>query len=233
MKFDVYCDESRPETLALPAAAPGYLVIGGLWLHREDRKRLKEEIHALRDRHKIGGEFKWQKISPARIKFYEDIITLFFSEGDRIRFRCIAVERKKVDLLAWHQNDQELGFYKFYYQLLHHWILDFNEYAIFCDYKANRNPQRLKVLADCLRRANLSARITTTQALHSSESVLLQMADVLTGLASTKLNCSVESDSSKARLIAFLEAKLGRSVSATPKDEQKFNLFNINPGGGW
>jgi len=57
-----------------------------------------------------------------------------------MRFRCIAVDREQVNL-ALHQNDGELGFYKFYYQLLHHWILD-NEYRIFCDLKTNRGRRR-------------------------------------------------------------------------------------------
>ena len=35
------------------------------------------------------------------------------------------INKNDVDLYKYHQNDQELGFYKFYYQVLHHWIFDF------------------------------------------------------------------------------------------------------------
>ena len=120
MKFDIYCDESRPEALgSKKPAAPDTLVIGSLWLPTEDRQGLKNAIHALRDKHKVGGEFKWQKVTPSRLPFYEELVNLFFAQGDRMRFRCIAVSRKKIDLLTYHDNDQELGFYKFYYQLLH------------------------------------------------------------------------------------------------------------------
>src|SRR6185503_1189034 len=129
MRFDVYCDESRPEALGTERPDATNLVIGSLWLHTEDRDDLKKAIHHLRNEHNVGGEFKWQKVSPSRLSFYEQLLDLFFAQGDRLRFRCIVVDPEKVNLLRYHDGDQELGFYKFYYQMLHHWILDFNEYA--------------------------------------------------------------------------------------------------------
>ena len=233
MKFDVFCDESRPDLFSSKAPPVDYLVIGSLWLHNEDRAALKAAIHELRDRHKVGGEFKWQKVSPSRLAFYEDLIGLFFGAGDQLRFRCIAVNRKKVDLIKYHENDQELGFYKFYYQLLHHWILDFNAYTIFCDYKRNRDMRRLQVLQQCLTHSNLSAQISCIQAVRSDEAVLIQLADVLTGAACAKMNKSLRDNSAKAKLVKLLEDRLGRPIGHTVKAEQKFNLFDIDPGGGW
>ncbi|HZM06554.1 MAG TPA: DUF3800 domain-containing protein, partial [Candidatus Saccharimonadales bacterium] len=204
-----------------------------LWSHREDRDKLKAEIHALRDKHKVGGEFKWQKVSPSRLEFYKELVSSFFSEGDRLRFRCIAVDRTKVDLLKYHQNDQELGFYKFYYQLLHHWILDFNEYSIFCDYKRNREMRRLTVLARCVASSNLSASLSSVQAIRSEESVMIQLADVLVGAASARLNGSLVTGSAKHRLVEYLESKLEHPIAATAKSVSKFNVFIIDPQGGW
>lgn len=234
MKFDVYCDESRPE--ALCAGRQGgavQLVIGSLWLPTEDRDELKKAVHGLRNQHHVGGEFKWQKVSPSRLAFYEELLDLFFGQGDRLRFRCIVVDPEKVDLLRFHDGDQELGFYKFYYQMLHHWILDFNEYVVFCDNKPNRDMTRLQVLQKCLRHANLSATIENVQAVPSDESVLIQLADVLTGAASAKLNKSLHEGTAKAKLVKLLESRLGRELAHTWKSEQKFNVFMINPQGGW
>lgn len=95
-------------------------------------------------------------------------------------FRCIAVDRTQLNL-ALHDNDGELGFYKFYYQLLHHWILDFNAYRIFCDVKSNRDPKRLPVLARCLARANLTSSMDGIQSLPFHEVVLIQLCDLLLG----------------------------------------------------
>lgn len=233
MKFEVYCDESRPDLLCSNNPQARYMVIGGLWMQAEDRLRVKQDIHALRDKHKIGGEFKWQKVSPSRLDFYRDLADWFVAMGDRVRFRCIAVEREKVDLMRFHGNDQELGFYKFYYQMLHHWILDFNEYAVFCDFKSNRVRSRLHELRRCLANSNLSSEIVNVQAVRSEESVLMQFADVLTGAAAARLNNHLQTGHAKWEFVNHLEQALGNSIQATHRSEQKFNVFVIDLTGGW
>ena len=70
MRFEVYCDESRPDLLSSHNPQANYMVLGSLWLREKDRNSYKREIHLLRDKHKVGGEFKWQRISPSRISFY-------------------------------------------------------------------------------------------------------------------------------------------------------------------
>ncbi len=232
MDFEVYCDESRQDVLCSESTTSQYLVIGSLWLPAAARDLFKQEIHALRDRHKIGGEFKWRKISASRQAFYTELVEWFFSKGDQLRFRCIAVDRNQVDL-GLHNGDQELGFYKFYYQMLHQWILDFNSYAVFCDYKSNREQDRLHVLQRCLDHANLSSAIERVQAVRSRESVLLQLTDVLTGAASARLNDALTEGTTKTALVEQIEALLGRRIRHTVRGEQKFNVFVIDLSGGW
>jgi len=233
MKFEVYCDESRPDLLSSKNPVADYMVIGGLWLPAENRGKIKKAIHALRDKHKVGGEFKWQKVSPSRLDFYRDLVDLFVSVGDGLRFRCIAVEREKVNLLKFHDGDQELGFYKFYYQMLHHWILDFNEYAIFCDFKSNQVHTRLPELSRCLNYSNLTAEIVNVQATRSCESVLLQMADVLTGMGGAKLNNNLNVGGAKWELVNHFEQAIGKPIQHTLRSENKFNVFVIDLEGGW
>ena len=93
MKFDVYCDENRPDLLSSKKPPAKYMVIGSLWMKAGDRQIFKDQIHALRDKHKIGGEFKWQKVSPSRLLFYQELVGWFIDQGEELRFRCIAVER--------------------------------------------------------------------------------------------------------------------------------------------
>ena len=233
MRFEVYCDESRPDLLGSQHPTAHFMVIGSLWLHAEDRELVKSKIHDLRDRHQIGGEFKWQKVSPSRAGFYKDLLEWFYQMGDRLRFRCIVVNQSQVDLSLHHGGDQELGFYKFYYQLLHHWILDFNEYSIFVDFKQNRRRDRLHVLRRCLGWSNLSSEVTRVQAVKSEESVLIQMADVLTGLAAYRLNNRIDDKSAKFQVLDHYERLRGNKIEATHKNEQKFNVFRIDLAGGW
>ncbi len=233
MDFDIYCDESRPDLLSSKNPTSKFMVIGSLWLKTDNRLAYKDGIHDLRNKHLIGGEFKWQKASPSKLPFYLELVDWFCKQGDNLRFRCIAVEHQKVNLLHYHDNDQELGFYKFYYQLLHHWILDFNEYAVFCDFKSNRRRDRLHVLKQCLELSNLSSSIRNVQAVRSKESVLTQLADVLTGVAAARLNGTLIDGCSKGNIASRLEGRLNKRVGHTWKSEQKFNVFVIDLQGGW
>lgn len=233
MNFDIYCDESRPDLLSSKNSTSKFMVIGSLWLKTDNRIAYKDDIHDLRNKHLIGGEFKWQKASPSKLPFYLELVDWFCKQGDNLRFRCIAVEHDKVNLLHYHDNDQELGFYKFYYQLLHHWILDFNEYAVFCDFKSNRRRDRLHVLKRCLERSNLSSSIINVQAVRSRESVLTQLTDVLTGVAAARLNETLIDGSAKGKIVDRLEVLLKKRIGHTWKSEQKFNVFVIDLQGGW
>lgn len=233
MRFEAYCDESRPDLLSSSHPRARYMVIGSLWLKTEDRETFKRDLHAMRDRHKIGGEFKWQKVSPSRLAFYKELVAWFLDCGDRLRFRCIAVDHQRVDLKLYHEDDQELGFYKFYYQLLHHWVLDFNDYDFFVDFKSNRRRDRLEVLRRCLDASNLSSRVCKVQAVRSEESVLIQLVDVLTGMAAYRLNGQVSETGAKFAVLDHFERLHGRRIDATYRSEQKFNVFKIDLRGGW
>lgn len=232
MEFEVYCDEANPDVLTSSKPRVRYLMIGSLWLPGELRGQLKNQILELRNRHQAWGEIKWSKVSPSRQKFYLDLIDLFISHGQELRFRCIAVDRTQVNL-SLHQNDSELGFYKFYYQLLHHWIWDFNKYRIFCDTKTNRDPKRLIDLKRCLTLSNLSSNVESIQSLSSHEVVLIQLCDVLLGAAGSRLNHTLSEGTSKSRLVQTLETRLGHPLAPTRRSEEKFNIFMIRLQGGW
>lgn len=232
MDFEVYCDESHPELFTSKKPTARYLMIGSLWLPIELRSELKQKIWALREKHLAWGEIKWRKVSTGKLDFYFDLVDLFESYGEELRFRCIAVDHQTFDK-NWHLNDDELGFYKFYYQLLHHWILDFNSYNIFADIKTNRDRDRLVTLKDCLSHSNLSADIKQVQALPSRDVVLIQLADLFLGMASSRLNETLNQGSAKEQLVERLERHLGKKLEPTYRSENKFNIFRIDLQGGW
>lgn len=232
MNFDVYCDESRPELLNSQKPMARFMVIGSVWLPESLRVEGKAAIHDLRHRHGIGSEFKWRKVSPSRLSFYRELVDWFLAAGPDLRFRAIVVDRTKIDLVRFHDGDGELGFYKFYYQLLLHWTRECNRYRVFCDHKRNRLPSRLKTLATCLNRTNLASEVLV-QATRSEESVFIQLCDVLTGLTQARFNGVDRLGTAKQALLEHLEAELGHPVRATGLAEQKFNVFEIQPGGGW
>ncbi len=229
MKFEVCCDETLPDLFTSRHPQARYLMIGSLWLPAELRETVKAWIKALRNQHGVHGEMKWRKVSPSKVAFYTDLIDLFMSFGLDLRFRCIAVDRDAMNMDL-HDHDAELGFYKFYYQVLHHWILDLNEYTIFCDLKRNRDRMRLATLRQVLNNANRTSIIRDVQSLPAFEVVLLQLCNVLLGAASARLNTFGDLGLAKESVIAHLESRLGHKLRPTTKAEEKVQHLP-NPSG--
>lgn len=230
MNFEIYCDESGLESLANKDAHL-FSGIGGIWFPSSYRETFKREMNTIKTKYNVRGELKWQKLSPSFMDLYKEVIDYFFRSN--LRFRIIIIESNKVDNIVFNNDDAELGFYKFYYQLLHHWIYDFNEYDIFIDLKTNRVNGRLNTLKNVLERSNLSTRINQVQALPSQESVGIQLADILTGLVVAKFNQELTSVA-KLSIIEYVENTfIGNRIKPTPKWEEKFNVFKIDLKGGW
>lgn len=232
MDFEVYCDESRQEYFGA-SRQPGpdqYVLIGSLWIEAARRGELKAKIKTLREAHDLHGEFKWNRVSPSRQQFYTSLVDLFFAEA--MRFRCILLPASQLDAVCFHEGDNDLMFYKFYYLLLHQWILDFNRYRIFVDAKTNRVKQRLTHLKAFITRSNITSEIAGIQALKSHEVDLIQLVDVLTGAVGYHFNGGGTSAAKKS-VVRAIERKLGHAIQPTPKTEEKFNIFCWHPGGGW
>ena len=232
MDFEIYCDESRQEYFKRPAVElqDRYVLIGGLWIEAARRSDYKAKIKALRDTHNLHGEFKWTRVSPSRLPFYTSVVTLFFDEP--MRFRCIVLPADQLDAIHFHDGDNELMFYKFYYQLLRNWILDFNTYRIFVDIRTNRVKQRLERLREFLDRSNYFANVASVQTLPSEQVDLLQLVDVLIGAVGYRFHGGVTS-LAKVAVVEAIEQRLGHPIQPTRKVEEKFNILRWRPGGGW
>ena len=231
-EIDIYCDESYPDLLSSTKSTNRYIVIGGIWLPTCRRNVFKQELHNLRNHYLVGGEFKWTKATPSRENFYLDLVTWFFNKSKDVRFRCIVVDSTIIDLNTYHRNDCELGFYKFYYQLLHKWILADYSYSIFCDYKTNRNTARWRDLSNCLAHSNVLAEIHRMQSVRSSESVMLQLVDVIVGIVAAKYNRRAI-QGTKRHLLEHTEQFLHHPIHQTNRAEEKFNVFQIQLGNKW
>ena len=232
MEFEVYCDEAFPDLMTSKNPKAQYLMIGSLWLPAGLREEIKTRIKSLRERHNAWREIKWSKVSKSKYDFCVDLLDLFMEYSDNLRFRCISVESQKTSFNL-HGGDYELGFYKFYYQVLHQGISDFNTYRIFCDNKLNRDNRRLHTLKTMLVNANLSSSIESIQALPSKEVALIQLADLLLGAASSRLNETLKQGTAKEQLVSALEDRLDGRLTPTSKDESKFNIYELDSNGGW
>lgn len=222
--IEVYCDESRPETIFSNNSTDRYMVIGGIWVNNTERKKVKNKMNYLKKKYKIKGEIKWTKVSPMSLDFYKEMLEYFF-ENEEIRFRCIVVDSYKIDLEKYHNSDGELGFYKFYYQLLNKWIDGNESYRIYLDNKSNKDGNRLHELKRILNAVSFSS-IESVLSVNSGESIFVEIVDVLIGAVGYKYNNYGNSES-KRSLVDMIENYIGGPISGTASTERKFNVFKI------
>jgi hypothetical protein len=227
MKIEIYCDESRPELLTgnQPSSSQ-FSLLGSLWIPADNREIIKQNIKALRSEHGVWGELKWTKVTNAKLAFYKALVDMFFDQAN-LSFRAIAINSSNLDIKLHHNNDPELGYFKFYYQLLSHRLSAGDEYSIFLDHRKNRLPNRLHKLKLVLSRSKPQATVNNLQAIPSRESDLLQLCDILLGLTQSRLNSSNRGSVAKKELLSLAESRLGHVIQPTHVSESKFNVFQI------
>jgi hypothetical protein len=226
MQYVVYCDESRHSG----AAGDRYMAIGSLWTPREHKLELTKATRALFRQAGLNSEVKWSKVSASRLDAYKRIVDFFFAT-DALRFRVIVVDQTKFDPERFHGGDRELGFYKFYYELLIRWLEPGNEYLILLDFKQNQSADRYRELRATLsRKLKGEAKILDLTVIDSAETPLAQLCDLITGAVASAWCGDAKPGSAKAELMAHIGRHCGlpflKIASASPATS-KFNVFRI------
>ena len=129
MNYEIYCDESCWEAL-YDKDSHLYAAIGGVWIPAEKRQEVKTYIGNLKNKYGLHGEMKWNRICPKSVEMYKELVNYFFDD-EQIRFRAICIKAAEVNHERFNAGNGELGFYKFYFQLIHHWMLMGNSYQVF------------------------------------------------------------------------------------------------------
>jgi hypothetical protein len=225
MKYVVYCDESRHDG----HAKNSYMAIGSLWMSRDQRDRISKAFRDCCRENGLGGEVKWSKVSKLKLDAYKRLIDFFFEQPE-LEFRTIVVDQAKFDPARFHGADRELGFYKFYYEMLWHWFEPGNEYLILLDFIQNKDAHRFTELRKVLEnKLKGCAWISDLTVIDSHRTPLGQLVDLLTGAVAAAWCDNLPAGSPKLELLDYLSGKRGcplNVVSLSP-DHQKFNLFKI------
>ncbi len=223
-RINIYCDESRHTS----NADDSFMVIGALACPREIRPLLTQKINHLRKEHKTWREFGWKTLSPSRHDFYWALIKLFCDEPD-LTFRCLVADRNTLDHDRFNQGDDELGFYKLYYQMLVHWLKPDCAYNIYLDWQQNKLQHRFINLRDILRRRLTGkAKIECLEPVSSSATSLIQMTDLFIGAVGYAWN-----DRNTSEIKNHFCTDLAKSVgleslkNSTYKSAEKFNIFHF------
>jgi len=231
-QVNIYCDESRHTS-----GEDTCMVIGAVLCDREKKRDLVHKIHLLKKKHNAQGEFGWKRISPNKQDFYFELID-FFMEND-IGFKCIVVDKSKIDNEKYNDGDSELGFYKFYYLMLKDSMETDYAYHIYLDWQQNKEQHRFSDLKFYLqRKLEGKAKIACLEPVTSTNQPLIELADLLMGAVGYQYNNRRGSAVKTAfctKLAHLLHEKNNKYFkfrklnTFTAKAEKKFNIFKWEP----
>ena len=224
MKYVIYCDESRHDL----APDNHFMAIGGLWVPADQKTEITSALKAVRRESGLGAEVKWSKTSRACLEGYKRLVDFFFQKAE-LNFRVILVDQTQLKMEQFHGGDRELGFYKFYYEMLVKWLEDGNQYLVLLDFKQNKGADRYTTLRKFLEHRVLGrAWIADLTVIDSHVAPLAQLADLLTG-ATAAAWCGVPAGTPKAALVEHIGAlrRCPLTVATGGPRFQKFNVFKI------
>ena len=225
MKYVVYCDESRHDG----CADNKYMTIGSLWMPRDQRDSLSREFRDLCRANGLRSEVKWHKVSSKYLEAYKKAVDFFFQHQE-LKFRCIVVDQSKFDPDKFHGGDRELGFYKFYYELLIKWIEASNEYLFLLDFQRNKDSNRYSVLRRALDNSlKGKAWLTDLTVIDSHLTPFAQLVDLLTGSVAAEWCGQCRAGNAKQKLIGHISDLRGSQLTTASSGPAicKFNIFQI------
>lgn len=228
-RIHVYADESRLK-------GERYMLIGGLWVPASAEPTLRADIARFRTAGGVTAELKWKKVSRAKLPLYEDFVNIFFRHCEAA-FHCIVIDVTLLDYKTFSRGDSELGFYKFYFQLISRKLTSGYHYLVFTDARRNRRAYRLDALKICTNRWWAKQQgipdavpVHAIEARDSRQEDLIQLTDVLLGAVGYAWNEHAESPA-KLNLVGYIEQQLGGASlrEGTPPGRAKFNIWHWRP----
>ncbi len=220
------------------------MVFGGIIINAADEPHFEATMQKFRVETGMTGELKWAKVSNGKRDEYSLLMDYFFAllNQDCVHYHSLIIDTHRVDHRRFNGGDHELGFYKFYFQLM----LKFGR-----KYCANGQPISLHVrldercskqsLTDIKRMLNHALRRKTGHDTRPYKSVeprnsktcdMIQIVDIITGAigyCKNGFHLLPGSNQAKCYLVDYIAqhagvAELGRD---TPQRINKFSIWNM------
>jgi hypothetical protein len=247
----IYADESCTR-----ANQGLYMVIGGIICDKETVKLIRKEINQLKKDENLPSdfEFHFSQMKVDNVELYKKLIDIFFKfyfeKCDikrgineqrfyrKICFEALLIEHNKIDHNLYSAGNSELGFFRFYYQLLFYSVkkhyVKGKQFHITID---RINTTDKKIVHDLQSRLfNELIDITPNpiqnlQKQDSKAELMLQMADVILGLVSFSWN-KLPGESStrldaKRSVVEYAIDKHKVDYSKTTYKTCSFNIWNL------
>ncbi len=205
----------------------------------------ESKMREFRDRTRMFAELKWTKVSSQKYDKYKSFVDYFFAlnEDDVLHFKAMIIDNHKVNYRKFSGGDKEIGFYKFYYQLLIH---SFGK-----SYYQTKENQRFIVeldkrvssykLSDLKYFLNngfnrlmntTSSPFVSVKAVDSKKSELMQINDILigsVGFIRNGLELNPKSRKAKIDLANYImnKSKIRDYAKDTPRNQMNFSIWNF------
>lgn len=220
--YNIYCDES----CHLERDQQKAMVLGCVVLPFDLVKTVSDEIKAIKIKHGLHPmtELKWIKVSNNKLQMYHDICRYFIQE-DCIRFRAVLVpDKTKLNHKAFDQT-QDVFYFKMFYYVLNEVIIKDNLYKIYFDYKDKyENQQIIDLFKYVVSNTKIERESISHQLVHSHESQLIQLTDLLIGAVGYKARLDL-TNNAKSNIVHYLEEELKIDINQTTSHFDKFNIL--------
>ena len=198
-----------------------------------------------REEQNMHSELKWSKVTNQKYKEYQRFIDYFFAlnNTDNLYFRSIVIDNHQVNHHKYNQGSKELGFYKFYYQLLLHCFgipfFDKEEQTRFIIHPDHRNSDyRLDDLKFILNRGmskKIGYEVNPFVAIDPKDSKcseLVQINDIVPGSIGFQKNgyhLLAESRRAKIDLAEYIAGSAGLTnlCDSTVRGANRFTIWNF------
>ena len=216
--FNIYCDES----CHIENDHKSFMFLGSISCAYPQVRRHSKRINELKKEHNFYAEIKWSNVSISKIRFYLDLVDYFFDTD--LKFRAVGVDKSRINNSVFGQTYDDF-YYKMYYQLLYNRIDTFNHYNVYLDIKDTLSAGKVRRLREILN-AKFSV-FRNVQNIRSHESLLMQLADFLTGAISYNSNNAERKNAAKMQIIDKIKKHAQLPDLCKTNYSPKLNLFFI------
>lgn len=216
--YNIYCDES----CHIEHDHKAFMFLGSVSVAYNQLKGITRRIKDLKAKHHFYGEIKWGNVSKSQYRFYEELVKYFFET--EMTFRCIGVEKSKIDYKAFNKSYDDF-YYTLYYYLLNYKLNTVScSYNVYLDIKDTLSATKVNRLKNILN--TKFGVFRNVQNIHSKESLIMQLTDLLMGAISYLHNNDAKANAAKVQLIEKIKNHAGESLDKTNYNK-KLNLFFI------
>ncbi|HEY2329565.1 MAG TPA: DUF3800 domain-containing protein [Verrucomicrobiae bacterium] len=232
-----YCDESRQ-------TSERFMVLGGMAIPESLAASFNASIAQCRHENRMTAEFKWRKVSRAKINEYKKFIDCFFALNNtsHAHFHALIIDTNQINYSRF-GCDKEVGFYKFYYQLLLHCFgknyckaYPDNRILTYLDYRNSSYPlSKLKEILNFGMNKKFQVATDPFRSVEPRDShhcQPIQIVDVLIGAIGYKKNgfdLIAGASEAKKELAMYIQSKSGLHdfTQSTPLSVQRFTVWNF------